>query len=57
MALRLRTDAAKRFKKVERATAGIWKTLMVAQKSFRRLNAPELLARATQGASTKMGSR
>jgi putative transposase len=42
-ALRLRTDAAKRFKKVENATAVIWKALMVAQKRFRRLDAPELL--------------
>jgi transposase-like protein len=42
-ALRLRTDAAKRFKKVENATAVIWKALMVAQKRFRKLDAPELL--------------
>ncbi|MFZ5993288.1 MAG: IS256 family transposase [Deinococcota bacterium] len=48
-ALRLRTDAAKRFKKVERATAVIWKMLMVAQKRFRRLNAPELLAKVHAG--------
>lgn len=48
-ALRLRTDAAKRFKKVERATAVIWKMLMVAQKRFRRLNAPELLAKVYAG--------
>ena len=42
-ALRLRTAAAKRFKKVTNATAIIWKLLLVAEKSFRRLNAPELL--------------
>jgi len=48
-ALRLRTDAAKRFKKVERATAVIWKMLMVAEKRFRRLNAPELLAKVHAG--------
>ena len=30
-ALRLRTDAAKRFKKVENATAVIWKILLIAQ--------------------------
>jgi transposase-like protein len=41
-ALRLRTDAAKRYKRVDRATAVIWKMLMVAQQKFRRLNAPEL---------------
>ncbi len=48
-ALRLRTDAAKRFKRVERATAVIWKMLMVAQTRFRRLNAPELLAKVYAG--------
>lgn len=48
-ALRLRTDAAKRFKKVENATAVIWKTLMVAQKKFRRLDAPELLKDVYEG--------
>jgi SAM-dependent methyltransferase len=42
-ALRLRTDAAKRFKRVDSATAAIFKLLLVAEKNFRRLNAPELL--------------
>jgi transposase-like protein len=42
-AVRLRTDAAKRFKKVENATAVIWKMMMVGEKRFRRLNSPELL--------------
>ena len=42
-ALRLRTGAAKRFKKVENATAVIWKMLMLAEKKFRKLNAPEKL--------------
>ena len=49
-ALRLRTDAAKRFKKVENATAVIWKMLMVAEKRFRRLHAPELLTDVARGA-------
>lgn len=40
-AVRLRTSAAKRFKKVERATAIIWRLLRVAEKRFRKLNAPE----------------
>ena len=40
-ALRLRTDAAKRYKKVENATTLIWKMLMVAEQRFQRLNAPE----------------
>jgi len=42
-ALRLRTDAAKRYKKVENATVVIWKMLMLAERRFRRLNAPEKL--------------
>ena len=37
-AVRLRTGAAKRFKKVESATAAIWKTLGVAEQRFRRLD-------------------
>lgn len=41
-AIRLRTDAAKRFKKVANATALIWKLMMVAQKRFRRLDAAAL---------------
>jgi len=40
---RLRTDAAKRFKKVENATAMLWKLLQVAEKRFRALNSPHLL--------------
>jgi putative transposase len=40
-ALRLRTDAAKRFKKIGNATAIIWKMLLVAERRFRRLTAPE----------------
>jgi transposase-like protein len=36
--VRLRTDAAKRFKKVENATAMLWKLLMVAEASFRALD-------------------
>ncbi len=42
-AVRLRTTAANRFKKVDFATALIWKLLQVAEGTFRRLNAPELL--------------
>ncbi len=41
--VRLRTDAAKRFRKVQNATAMIWKLLQVAEKSFRSLKAAELL--------------
>jgi putative transposase len=42
-ALRLRTDAAKRYRKVENATVVIWKMLMLAERRFRRLDAPEKL--------------
>jgi putative transposase len=48
-ALRLRTDAAKRFKRSDRATAVIWKMLLVAEQRFRRLNAPHLLAKVYAG--------
>lgn len=41
--IRLRTDAAKRFKKVENATAMIWKLLLVAEKNFRALKGYWLL--------------
>ena len=56
-ALRLRTDAAKRFKKVENATAVIWKLLLIAERRFRRLNAPELLTAVFQGAVYANGIR
>jgi transposase-like protein len=49
-AVRLRTDAARRYKKTQPATALIWKTLMIVQKHFRRLNAPELLKDVFDGA-------
>jgi putative transposase len=56
-ALRLRTDAAKRFKRVENATAVIWKMLLVAQQRFQRLNAPELLKEVYHGAQYVNGVR
>jgi transposase-like protein len=40
-ALRLRTDAAKRYKKVANATAVTWKMLLVAEQRFRKLDAPD----------------
>ncbi len=47
--VRLRTTAAKRFKRVESATALIWKLLTVAEKRFRRLDAPHLLRDVFEG--------
>jgi putative transposase len=41
--LRLRTNASKRYKKVENATALIWKMLLLGEQRFRRLNAPSKL--------------
>lgn len=56
-ALRLRTDTAKRFKKVENATAVIWKMLLAAQGRFRRLHPPELLAEVYHGVTFMNGVR
>jgi putative transposase len=48
--VRLRTMAAKRFKRVENATALIWKILQVAESTFRRLKGAELLPAVYAGA-------
>ena len=56
-AVRLRTAAAKRYKKVANATAVIWKTLMVAESRFRRLDAPHLVAEVAEGAVFVDGER
>jgi len=47
--VRLRTNAAKRFKKVENATAVLWKMLMIVERRFKRLKAPELMKRVFEG--------
>ena len=56
-ALRLRRDAAKRYKRVDRATAVKWKMLMIAEKRFRRLKAPALMRDVLQGALYVNGIR
>ena len=56
-AVRLRTGAAKRFKKVQSATALIWRVLLVAEQSFRRLNASHLLTEVAEGARFERGFR
>jgi putative transposase len=48
--VRLRTTAAKRFKKVENATALIWKLLQVAESTFRRLKGAASLPAVYAGA-------
>jgi putative transposase len=47
--VRLRTTAAKRFKRVDSATTLIWKLLTVAERRFRKLNAPHLLQQVAEG--------
>ena len=56
-AVRLRTDASRRYKKIENATALIWKVMMVGEKKFRRLDAPQLMREVHEGAIYKDGIR
>jgi transposase-like protein len=56
-AVRLRTDASKRFKKVDGALAMIWKLLGVAEKNWRKLNAPDLLSEVRKGVQFVDGVR
>lgn len=53
--VRLRTDASRRYKRVEGATAIIWKMLQVAEQAWRKLNAPELLPLVASGMTFKDG--
>lgn len=53
--VRLRTEASRRFKKIENAEAMVWKLLTVAEKSWRRLNAPGLLKHVYNGSQFKDG--
>jgi putative transposase len=50
-AVRLRTTAAKRFKKVNAATAMIGNVLQVAEQTCRRLNTPAFLSAVYAGAT------
>jgi hypothetical protein len=56
-AVRLRTDASRRYKRVEGTRAVIWKMLRVAEQTWRKLNAPELLPLVAAGASFTDGAR
>jgi transposase-like protein len=47
--VRLRTAASRRFKSQVNATCLIWKTMMVAEMSFRKLNAPHLVDKVADG--------
>jgi len=55
--VRLRTGAARRFRKVPNATALIWKVLMVVEKRFRKLNAPHLFSEVYEGMEYRDGER
>lgn len=46
--VRLRTAASRRFKSQSNATCLIWKTMMISQKTFRKLNAPELVEKVAE---------
>ena len=53
--VRLRTAASRRFKSQVNATCLIWKTMMVAEMNFRKLNAPHLVERVAEGRRYKDG--
>ena len=55
-ALRLRTDAAKRYKRVDNAVAVIWKMLMLAERKFQKLNAPDKVTLVYLGVNFEAGS-
>jgi len=54
-ALRLRTDDAKRYKKVASAKASVWKMLLVMERRFRRLDAPEKMKEVFLGVEFQDG--
>jgi transposase-like protein len=53
--VRLRTAASRRFKSTVNATCLIWKTMMVAEMSFRKLDAPHLVGKVARGAKYEDG--
>ncbi len=53
--VRLRTAASRRFKSQVNATSLIWKTMMVAEMSFRKLDAPHLVEKVARGAKYDNG--
>jgi hypothetical protein len=54
---RLRAAAATRYKRVPNATAVIWRTLLIAEQTFRRPDAPELLPEVAEGVTASDGVR
>ena len=49
--VRLRTNAARRYKRVDNATAIIWKLLRIGERAWRRLKGAEYLRSAYDGAT------
>lgn len=47
--VRLRTAASRRFKSRTNATCLIWRTMMISQQTFRKLNAPQLVEKVVEG--------
>ena len=47
--VRLRTAASRRFKSRTNATCLIWRTMMISQQTFRKLNAPQLVEKVAEG--------
>jgi transposase-like protein len=55
--VRLRTTASRRFKSQVNATCLIWKTLMIAELSFRKLDAPNLVDKVARGQKYSNGQQ
>lgn len=53
--VRLRTAASRRFKSQVNATCLIWKTMMVAEMNFRKLDAPHLVEKVARGTKDDNG--
>jgi putative transposase len=53
--LQIRTNASRRYKRIEGAKVILWKMLRVAEKSWRKLHAPELLPLVASSAPFKDG--
>ena len=56
-AVRFRTNAAKRYKRVDNASALIWKILRLAERRFRKLRSPHLLTAVAAGVEYVDGIR
>ncbi len=53
--MRLRTAASRRFKSQVNAACLIWKTMMIAEMSFRKLDAPHWVEKVAEGRKYRDG--